>query len=429
MNRSFLAKTIIRMIAILIVPLALNIDFGVPISFQYVSLIFSFGMYPYYDYYMQPPFFSPISFDFLTIGLAFAVCFPGIYFTRWLTQQPREKAIKKMALAAAVFISLIVYPLSILVPYGGPYVPMPYYVGSMIQSIVPWVIAVFVVLPVLGRQGSYIDSDRKAAYFSQTPESLIHEGGIRPGRFGILSYILGIIALCFPSIAYFYSYFSPYETGLNFGMITAIWIGYYSSGFGYGYFSFYIMPAFGVILTYLMNIFSLVFAYSVLQYIQTHTEKTRVLAYAALSIIAPAAFFMIISPFMTAFPIPVLIVLGFLVVFLQKQVPPRQTIWEDRAVQMWFEKDPEIVVMGNPPSGKQAIHSEAHVTVRVPFTYLILSKLRSLRSPNIKSAPDTKSSLKSPKMESSSEISTSSESDPHKADWAKSDDLWVTDEG
>jgi hypothetical protein len=421
LNRSFLAKTIIRIVAILLLPLALEISFEVPISFQYISLAFTWGIYPYYDYYMPPPYSYPPNFGFITIGLAIAVCVPGIYFTRWLTQQPREKAIRKMALAAAVFISLIVYPLSILIPYGGPYMPiMPIYGGSMIQSIVPWVIAVFVVLPVMGRQGSNIDSNRKDAYSSRAPEAFIHEGVIRPGRFVVLSYILGVIALCFPNSAFFYNYMSPWGGGLSFGMITAIWVGTYMSGMGYAHFSFYIMPSFGLVLTYLMNFFSLVFAYSILQYIQSHTEKTRVLGYAALSIIAPAAFFTIMSPFMVIVPVPILIVLGFLVVFLQKQIPPKQTIWEDKAVQMWYEKGQEITVMGNQPSGRQAMHSEVHSTVKVPFTYLIISKLRSLRSPNMKSSPEIKSSL---------EIKSNPVSDPHEADWAESEDLWATDEG
>jgi hypothetical protein len=392
----------------------MQVSFGVPGYFQYVSLIFSVGMYPYLDY-MQPPYYFPVNFDFITIGLAIAVCIPGIYFTRWLTQQPRELAIKKMAFGAAVFISLIVYPLSILVPYGGPYIPTPIFVGSMIQSIVPWVIAVFVVLPVMARQGSFIDSDRKAAHFSQTPEGLIHEGGIRPGRCIILSYILGIIALCFPSLAYFYDYLSPYGGGLNFGIITPTWIGsYYSSGPEYSAFYLSVPPSFAMFLTYAMGFFSLAFVYSILQYIQTHIERTRVLGYAALSIIAPAAFFLVTSPFMVIVPIPILIALGFLMLFLQKQIPPRQTIWEDKAVEMWYEKDQEITVMGNQPSGRQVMYPERYATVKVPFTYLILSKLRSLRSP---------------RMKSSSEIKTNPESDPHKADWAESGDLWATGEG
>lgn len=363
---------------------------------------------------MQPPYYSPAYFDFLTIGLAIAVCIPGIYFTRWLIQQPREMAIKKMALAAAVFISLIVYPLSILLPYGGPFISMPIYGGSMIQTIVPWVIAVFVILPVMGRQGSYIDSDKRAASFSQTHEDMIREEGIRPGRFSILSQILGVIALCLPSLAFSFGYFDPYGGGQSLGIITPIWIGsYYSSGSGYSWFYLSVAP-YSMFLTYAMGFFTLVFAYSILQYIQGHVEKTRIAGYAALSIIAPAAVFLIIAPYYTIVPVPILIVLGFLVVFLQKQIPPRQTIWEEKEVQMWYEKDQEIIVMGNQSSEKQGMRAETYTTVKVPFTYLIISKLRSLLSPRMKSSPEMK---------------TNPGSDPHKADWAESGDLWAKGEG
>jgi hypothetical protein len=413
LNRSYLAKTIIRVVAILILPLGLSIDFGVPMSFQYISIALSLGMYPYIDY-MQPPYYYPSYFDFITIGLAIAVCTPGIFFTRWLSQQPREKAIKKMALAAAVFISLIVYPLSILVPYGGPFMPMPIYGGSMIQMIVPWVIAVFVVLPVMGQQGSYIDSDKRAAHFSQTPEDLIHEGGIRPGRFSILSQILGILALCFPSFAFTYGLYDPYDGGVALNIITPIWGGNYYSYSGYSGFYLSVAPPYAMVMTFAIGFFTLVFAYSILQYIQTHIEKTRVAGYAALSMVVPYAIFLFISPYMLIIPVPVLIVLGFLVVFLQKQIPPRQTIWEDKAVEMWYEKGQEITLMGNQPSGRQAMRSERYATVKVPFTYLILSKLRGLRSP---------------RMKSSSEMKTNPDSDPHKADWAESGDLWATGEG
>ncbi|MFW9889256.1 MAG: hypothetical protein ACFFER_13805 [Candidatus Thorarchaeota archaeon] len=416
MNRRYLAKTVIRVVAILILPLYLNVAFDVPMSFQYTCLVFSWGMFPYVDLSMQFPYYFPTYFNFITIGLAIAVCIPGIIFTSWLAQQPREKAIKKMALAAAVFISLIVYPLSILLPYGGPYMPiMPIPGGSMIQLIVPWVIAVFVVLPVMGRQGSYIDSDKRAAYFSQTPEELIHVGGIRPGKFSILSQILGTIALCFPSFAYTYGYFDPYGGGTTFVLMTPIWVGnYYNYGTGYSGLYLSVAPSYAMILTYAMSFFTLAFAYSILQYIQTYVQKTRVAGYAALSMVVPYAIFLFMAPFMLIVPVPVLIVLGFLVLFLQKQIPPRQTIWEDKAVQMWYEKGQEITVMGNQPSGRQAMRSERYTTVKVPFTYLIISKLRSLRSSRIKSSPEMK---------------TNRESDPHKADWAESGDLWAKGEG
>jgi hypothetical protein len=398
----------------MLLPLSINIQFGYPSFFQYSSLILSLGSYPYYIDPMQYPNITPFYFDPMTIALAIVVCSPGIYFIRWLNQQPREKSVKKMALAAAVFTSLITFPLSMIQPYNR-YMPMvPYYVGSMIDSVAPWVIAVFVVLPIMGRHGSFIDSDRKAAHFSDTPEHLIHEGGIRPGRYTIMGYILGIIALCIPSIAYAYSYFDPWSTSFSLAIMTPVWAGSYSQ-YGIESASFYlsVMPSITVFLFYLLNIFALIFAYSILQYIQTHVDRMRVLAYAALSIIAPAAFFFFMIPFNTEVPIPVLLVLGLSIVFKLKQIPPRQTIWEDKSVKMWYEKDHEITVMGNQPPTKQVIRSEPITMVKVPFTYLLISKIRSLRSLNIKP---------SPKMKSNPEI------DPSKADWAETEDFWASDD-
>ncbi len=392
----------------MILPLSINIEFGNPSFFIYSSLILTLGGYPYYEDYLPYPGYYPISLDVIIIGLAIAVCIPGIYFTHWLGQQPREKAVKKMALGAAVFTSLMTFPLSILMPYTR-YMPMlPFYGGSMIDSTVPWVIAVFVILPIMSRQGSFIDFDRKAAYFSDMPEQLIHEQGIRPGRYTYLSYVLGIIALSIPGSAYTYNYYSPGYTSLTLGLITPVWIGTYSSfGSGYAYFYLYMMPSIIAFLYYLLTIFTLIFAYSILQYIQTHIDRMRVISYAALSIIAPYAFFLIASPFMMMIPIPLLLVLGFSIVFLQKQIPPRQTIWEDERVKMWYEKDHGMPIPGHQTSMKQLMRSGPIDTVKVPFSYLIISKMRSFRSQNARSVAET---------------------DPTKADWAKTEDPWQSSE-
>jgi hypothetical protein len=410
----------IKIFAVMLLPINFLIEFGSPGFFQYTSIILTLGSYPYFDSFLPTQGFYPFFPDPITIVLAIVVCLPGLYFSRWIEQQPRETPVKKMALAAAVFTSLITFPLAMFVPYN-PF--MPIFGGiMMVQSAVPWVIAVFVVLPVMSRHGSYIDSDRKAAHFSDTPEISIHEGGIRPGRYTILGYLLGIIALCIPNFGYIYGGFSPGFSSLTIGMVTPVWTGTYSQyGMGAGSFSLYIMPSFTVFMSYLLCIFSIIFAYSILQYIQTHIDRMRVLAYGALSIVVPYAFFSISSPFMTVIPFPVLLVLGLPIAFLVKQVPARQTIWEDKAVQMWYEKGQEITIMSNQPSGKQIMRPDAIATVKVPFTYLLISKLRSLRFPNMKSVPENKSDAETEPHKI--------ETDPHKADWAESDDLWATDEG
>jgi hypothetical protein len=423
-----LAKTAIRILAILLLPLSISIEFGQGSFFQYASLLFTFGSYPIYiDDFYPTPIFDPLVLNLTNIGLAIVVCLPGIYFTRWLNQQPREIAVKKMALTAAVFISLITFPLSMFLPYN-PYMPLPVFGGYLLQSVVAWVVAVFVVLPIMSRQGSFIDKDRKAANFSfsDTPEHLIHEGGIRPGRYTILSYILGIIALCIPNSAYSYGMFNPFGDSF-FGLITPVWIGTFQSGGGYASLYLYILPSFSIVLTYLMGIFTLIFAYSILQYLQTHLQRMRVFAYAALSVIAPYAIFMVTGGgFMTVIPIPVLLALGLPMIFMLKAISPRQTIWEDKKVKMWYEKDQEITVMGNQPSVRQIMRPEPAATVKVPFSYLIVSKIRGLRSPNAKFAPEPKPT---PEVKSASELKPSSEIDPHKADWAESEDLWASGDG
>jgi hypothetical protein len=385
----------IKIVAILLLPINLLIDFGSPGYFQYTSLILALGSYPYFGDFLPTQGFFPFSPDPITIGLAIVVCLPGLYFCRWMEQQPREQAVKKMALAAAVFTSLITFPLSMFMPYN-PYMPM--YGGvMMVQSVVPWAIALFVVLPIMGRHGSFIDSDRKAGQFSDTPEHLIHEGGIRPGKYTVLGYALGIIALCIPNIGFIFSYDFGFGS-FSIQLMTPVWIGTYSQyGVGAGSFNLYIMPSITVFMLFLLGIFSIIFAFSVLQYLQTHIPRMRVFAYAALSLVAPYSVFIITAPFMTLVPIPVLLALGLPIVFLMKPIPPRQTIWEDKKIKMWFEKD------GVPASQtrvKQLMTSKPIDTVKVPFTYLLVSKIRGLRSPTIKPTP---------------------ESDPSKADWASAD--------
>ncbi len=395
----------IKIIAILLLPINIIIEFGSPGFYQYISLILVLGTYPFFDGLLPTQSFFPFAPDPITILLAIVVCLPGLYFSRWMEQQPREQAVKKMALAAAVFTSLITFPLALFMPYN-PFMPM--YGGLMMaQSAVPWAIALFVILPIMGRHGSYIDSDRKAGQFSDTPEHLIHDGGIRPGKYTILGYALGIIALCIPNIGFIYSY--DYGFGrFNIQLMTPVWMGNYTQwGPGGGSFYLSIMPSITVFMFFLLGIFTIIFAFSILQYLQTHIPRMRVLAYGALSLIAPYIFFITIAPYMTMVPIPVLLALGLPIVFLMKPIPPRQTIWEDKSVKMWYEKEHEITVMGNQPPMKQMMRSEPSPTVKVPFTYLIVSKIRSLRSPNMKSNPVT---------------------NPEKADWAETEDLWQSDE-
>jgi hypothetical protein len=397
---------VIKIVAVLLLPLSINIEFGDPGWFQYTSAIFAIGSYPYYGDFLPYPPSIPVFLDLMTIGLAIAVCIPGIYFNRWLMQQPREKAVKKMALAAAILTSLITYPLMFSIPFN-PYLPV--YGGAMVmQAIIPWVVAVFVILPVMGRHGSFIDSDRKAAWFSGTPEALIHEGGIRPGRYTILAYILGVIALCFPNTGYVFTY----GGGIGFdsiqvGLITPVWIGSYAQyGMGSGSFYLSMLPSFYGLLFYALCGFSPIFAFSVLQYIQTHVSRMRVFAYAALSILAPYMFFFVVSPFTTVVPIPILLSLGLPSVFLLKQIAPRERLWEDEKVKMWYEKGEdgqELVVVGDQSKGYRLFRPEPIDTVKVPYTYLIISKLRTLRSPNVRSIPET---------------------DPTKADWAQAEDPW-----
>ncbi|MHA2021647.1 MAG: hypothetical protein ACW96N_08025, partial [Candidatus Thorarchaeota archaeon] len=385
----------------LLLPINIIIEFGSPGFYQYISLLLVLGSYPYFDGFLPAQSFFPFSPDPITILLAIVVCLPGLYFSRWMEQQPREQAVKKMALAAAVFTSLITFPLALFMPYS-PF--MPIYGGiMMVQSAVPWAIALLVILPIMGRHGSFIDLDRKAGQFSDTPKHMIHEGGIRPGKYTILGYALGIIALCIPNIGSIYSYNIGFSD-FNIQLMTPVWTGNYAQyGPEGGSFYLSIMPSITVFMQFLLSIFTIIFAFSILQYLQTHIPRIRVLAYGALSLIAPYGFFTITAPYMTMVPIPVLLALGLPMVFLMKPIPPRQTIWEDKKIKMWFEKDAEdqaVVVPASQPGAKQLMTSKPIDTVKVPFTYLLVSKIRGLRSPTIKSTP---------------------ESDPSKADWASAD--------
>jgi hypothetical protein len=344
------------------------IDFSERLWFVYSAYLLSVEHHQYAGLLVQNHF--PDYFNLNIIGLV-SLCIPGFCFTRWLNKQPREKSVKMMTLAAAIITSLIAYPLSNLVLDG-----------YTIQSVGPWVIAVFVILPVMGRNGSFIDSDKRTAFFSNTPEHLIHDGWIRPGRYEILGNILGVVALCIPTFAFVYN---PLRSGGDIGLDSPVWAGFYSGDMA----RFELWGGVPFVLTYLLGITSIVFAYSILQYLQTQIDRTRVFTFAALSILAPYGFYMVTPPFVIVIPVPVLLLVGLPVVFVLKQIPPRQVIWEDKKIRVWYEVDHEREVKGTQPSVLLISRSDSNATVKVPFTYRIASKIRSLCSPKTKSNSDT----------------------------------------
>lgn len=392
----------IKIAAILLVPLYIYIDFGYGGSWQYSSILLSIGT----AYDIWYPLYPSIATNnvIMAIGLVVFVSIPGLYFNMWMEKQPREQSLKRVGLVCAIFTQIMPYPLMMFIPYN-PMIPSMSY-AMLVDSVVPLVAVILIFLPVMGRHGNFMSLDRSTGNYEEKDDHILERFDILPGRYVFLAYILGVIAVVIPSFAM--SYTTGWYEYVSISFLSAVWIGAFQANGGA---IFYLtIPGSAYSLLLLISGFSLLFAYGVLQYLQTYISGMKLMTYAVLSFIVPIGFFSIIYGGMIMgiimIPLPVLLTVAAIVAVVLKPVSPKQAIWQDHKVEMWFESPDQQQgqVIGSPVTHHSS--GSGVKSVKVPFIYLLMSKIRSLRSPKI---PETKAHKTS------------------EADWAETEDIWSDD--
>ncbi|MFQ5832917.1 MAG: hypothetical protein ACE5H4_09460 [Candidatus Thorarchaeota archaeon] len=404
--KSFWLKMAAKVVVVMSLPMAVMFgtgDFGP--TWYYRSPLFTIGNVPGPMLPMPYPEFQwP---NILMLAAILAVCAPGIYFSYWLDGQHGETSIRKHLLAAMIFTPMVAYMASIVVG-GFPTDPwVGFYAPSSVEYSTIWVLVVLILLPVFTREGALLQAARHRK--DSESERLVQSSSLlnSPSRGLVLGLSIGVVALFFPLFGHT---FGPGFGGASFYLVSPSWMGFFSmwsdgmsvnSSFSLAPIPISLSPMFGAffLLWPLLCIFNLLFGHSVLRYLQSRISKTRVFLYGVLGAFVPLVVYMLpylLSPsavfFMeqTVFPIPILQVLGLLIMFRESPAARDERIWDVSDDRMWFDEDGE----------KSAPH------VKIPFSYLLRSKISGLRNRSKQGVQD---------------------SDPHKAEWAREQDVWCND--
>ncbi|UCH04793.1 MAG: hypothetical protein JSW05_01145 [Candidatus Thorarchaeota archaeon] len=200
METKFWLKMIAKIVVILLLPLSMGFeidDFGS--SLYYASVIINIGTYPrWFIPEIPTPGMQPsLNLNLLAIVAALLLCVPGIYFSHWLSRQPREKSIKKQLFAAVVFVPMMLFPVSFLFP--SPMIGPSFYPYEYSLSFLPtWILIVLVLLSVFTREGAFIDAARQRQALKSVSDAQVASLPGLLGRGMAMAVTVGMVALFVP---------------------------------------------------------------------------------------------------------------------------------------------------------------------------------------------------------------------------------------
>jgi len=416
LDRNFWVKMIVKIVAIMLLPLSMRFETGSFGSYLYYdSIIMTIGTDPMrLDFDPSPGVYPSLNLDMLILVSALVLCAPGISFDYWVSRQPRARSIKKQLFAATVFTQLMIFPVGflLLAPLVGPDL---YLYGNSLLYLPTWILIVLVLLPIFTREGSFIDTARRRESVNSTTGHQRTTISRFIGKGMLMALIVGVVALCVPFRAFAYSWPGG-ENLMSF--LSTSWSGHFGSWNGFSYFevaplsyvsilipTFLIMPLdfmISSLITPLVFLFNLLFGYSVLLYLQSRTSIVRAALYGILGMGVPFAIHSMqflmpgaVTDFtMQYIPLPVLQAVGVLLVFFVDPTRQDERIWEDTDDRMWFDQ-------GDQDAGKA---TERKPKVTIPLTYILTSKIRALLNGSNNRTLTT---------------------DPHNADWTQDEEIWT----
>jgi len=311
--------------------------------------------------------------SFVSVFVGLIIMFPCIVFELYLKSRPITRSVRFLAIIASVtcWVLSVSFPFSIIIPRD---VYIPYYIPSYYTINYGPVLAItfFVVLPLITRESILhsIPNELRSKNYSLI-KSL---AGKKIRREKVLSGLLWFgLMFCpflmipiypnqFQYMSIFYIY-SPYSLYSIIEVLTP-------------YFSMELtaMIAVGLPIVLLLSAIRFVFIRDVLRFKITRIAKSRLVSVAILGEILPAAVITLIGLIFfqqgywpLVFPSPILPILGFAYIRLNRAIPIKDEIWDDQENRMWFEKEREPFIT-----------QPGDESIKVPIAYLLVSQVRRL---------------------------------------------------
>ncbi len=312
------------------------------------------------------------------------IIFPGILFSHKLSNAPLENNYWKRGVGTAAgiyFLSIvlmIMFSLTLFNPYSSSYDLGYYQLLDNLRFFPTLVIGIFIVLPMVQRQGVIIGSPKYFHHYSMA--DLESNPKLSLNRERIISVILWIF-LCFGPFAiginYYYSIpaISPLMSYI-YSIDSGIYASRYTLTGNFIDFSFFPFIA-------SFCAFQFIFVRDVYRYIRKEITRQRLVSMAVFSIFAPQLLMSLIGfpmgfYYSQLFPLPLLQAIGFIVIrYHQPKDHQIERIWEDVPQKLWWEKSVEhpIPIVTTP---ERPIRHRDEELLTIPLPYLVLSKLRSL---------------------------------------------------
>ena len=325
----------------------------------------------------QFPVFRPM----LSVLVGLVIMLPCIYFERLLNNTSISKPVMKQVVAyctlscgisAVLLITGVASPYSIV--FDSISGALPLYTAAIYAPILG--ISFFVFLPMILRESAKRSISRKHGQLSYKVVSSILQKKFKREKvlsgllwFGLLfcPFIIAIINTAFSfqmsSISIFYLVYLPtYPVYLD--------VPFFGNSLQLKAFPVDSLP-----ILLLLSSVRFVFVRDIFRFQKGIINRSRLASEAILGEILPSALITSLTlitssgpAFQLLFPTPILPIFGFIFIKLSRAVHMKDELWPDYESKMWYEQGQEPHATEPPEE-----------SVKVPLTYLLISKVRNLR--------------------------------------------------
>ncbi|MFW9805404.1 MAG: hypothetical protein ACFFFK_01585 [Candidatus Thorarchaeota archaeon] len=349
------ASFLFKMAVVLLFPLGGNIRSS---HLDWVSILLSVGI----------PDISLNAFPTILVGIV--ILLPGVIFERQIKNRPVSTRVRGRAVLAC-FLSWII---SIILQFRGLIFNSTAIIYVTFSTPI-LTIAFFIVLPLIMRETMMrnLSSEHLSLNYGFIASSIRK----RFRRERILSGLLWAGLIFGPFMIYYVFYWwSPTI------LLDSLFFRYDLFSGSYLFLDItllqYVDIQFVGLDTLTLPVFSLLssvrilFVRDIFRFQRSIIKKSRLVSVAILGELLPSAILTLFSLMTTPlgsgpmfFPLPILPVIGFVFIRLNKLVPIKEELWPDYGSKMWYEKDHPSYS----PEPKED-------TITVPMTYLLVSQVR-----------------------------------------------------
>ena len=348
-NASFL----IKMTVVLLFPLAGNITSS---HLDWTSILLSVNI-------------PNISFNALrTILVGIVILLPGVIFERHIKNRPISTRVRRKAVIACFlswFIGVVLRFRWVI--FSSTAIVYVTFTGPILA------IAFFVVLPLITRETMMRNLSAEHLGLKYGFISTALQKRFRRER--ILSRLLWAGLIFSPFMIYYVFYWwSPTFLSVSLFFTYNLFGGLLVRDFfalEYYQMQFLGLDSLTLPVFALLSAIRFLFVRDIFRFQRSIIKKSRLVSVAILGELLPSAILTSFALMTTLgggpvfFPIPILPVIGFIFIRLNKVVPIKEELWPDYESKMWYEKDQPTYA----PEPRDD-------TITVPMTYLIVSQVR-----------------------------------------------------